>query len=56
MISQDLINILACPNCKGPVKLAGEKLVCEKCMLGYRIEDGIPVMLIDEAEKIDKIE
>lgn len=53
MITQELINILACPQCKGPVKYKRDKLICEKCMLAYRIEDDIPVMLLEEAEKID---
>ncbi len=52
MIQQDLIDILACPKCKGPVVLNERKdgLICEKCRLIYRIEDDIPIMLIDEAE------
>jgi uncharacterized protein len=44
--------VLACPKCKGPVELKGEALECPACKLRYRIEDGIPVMLIDEAEPI----
>lgn len=52
MIKQELLDILACPKCKGPVALneTKDKLICEKCRLRYRIEDEIPVMLIDEAE------
>lgn len=54
MIDKDLLAILACPNCKGPVKLKDEtSLICEKCMLLYEIQDGIPVMLIDKATKIE---
>ena len=49
-ISDDLLEILACPACKAPVHLEDEKLVCEQCGRRYRIEDGIPIMLIDEAE------
>lgn len=53
MIDKELLDILACPKCKAPVKLDGEKLVCQnaQCGLRYPIRDGIPVMLIDEAEK-----
>lgn len=53
-IDQELLNILACPKCKGEVKLTeeGDGLVCEACKLKYPIKDDIPVMLIDEAEKI----
>ena len=54
MINKNLLEILACPQCKGPVKLRDEKeLVCEKCMLSYEIRDDIPIMLIDQAKKIE---
>lgn len=50
-ISKDLLDILACPKCKGDLILTekGDGLICERCRLLYRIKDGIPVMLIDEA-------
>ncbi len=53
-IDQELLDILACPKCKGEVQLenGGSSLVCHNCSLKYRIEDDIPVMLIDEAEEI----
>ncbi len=46
-----LLEILACPKCKGELeyKEADNQLVCHACKLVYRIEDDIPVMLIDEA-------
>lgn len=49
-ISDELLEILACPVCKTAVRLEGGKLVCDTCGRRYRIEDGIPIMLIDEAE------
>ncbi len=52
-LSQTLLEILACPACKGKIvhDEAGEKLVCQgECQRRYPIRDGIPVMLIDEAE------
>lgn len=54
-IDKELLDILACPQCKGRISLNESKdgLVCRKCRLLYRIEDGIPVMLVDEAKKID---
>ncbi len=54
-ISQDLLDILACPKCKGEVKLTESKdgLLCDACKLLYEIKDGIPIMLIDEAIKVD---
>jgi len=53
-ISKDLLEILACPQCKGEVMLtpAGDGLDCLRCRLRYPIKDDIPVMLIDEAIKI----
>lgn len=50
-ISKDLLEILACPKCKGPVQLtpAGDGLACDACRLLYPIKEDIPVMLIDEA-------
>ena len=55
MIKQELLDILACPKCKGPVILNDDKngLICEKCNLLYEIRDDIPIMLIDEAKKLD---
>lgn len=50
MIDKELLDILACPACKADVKLEGEKIVCTKCARRYPIKDGIPVMLVDEAE------
>jgi len=51
MIDKKLLDILACPACKADVRLEGEKIACVKCGLKYPIKDGIPIMLIDEAEK-----
>ena len=55
MINKELLEILACPQCKAAVKPDGEKLVCQnpQCGLRYPVRDNIPVMLIDEAEKPD---
>ncbi len=50
-IDKELLEILACPKCKGDVQLTsqGDGLVCETCQLKYPIRDDIPVMLVDEA-------
>jgi uncharacterized protein YbaR (Trm112 family) len=50
-VDAELLEILACPNCKTPVKLVhnGTSLKCEQCHRVYPIKDDIPVMLIDEA-------
>lgn len=54
MDMKELAEILACPQCKGPVKLVNEEkgLLCEKCGLLYEIKEGIPVMLVGEAQKV----
>jgi uncharacterized protein len=52
MISADLLEVLACPKCKRKVELSedGKALICETDRLRYPVVDGIPVMLIEEAE------
>jgi uncharacterized protein YbaR (Trm112 family) len=54
-ISQELLEILACPKCKGEIHLnpTDDGLVCDQCRLMYPIREDIPVMLIDEAIKLD---
>lgn len=51
MIDKELLDILACPACKADVELKEERIICTKCGRKYPIRDGIPVMLVDEAEK-----
>jgi uncharacterized protein YbaR (Trm112 family) len=55
-LSKELLDILACPKCKGDLKLEkdGSGLVCEACALKYPIVNDIPVMLIDEAKPLKK--
>lgn len=53
-ISKELLEILVCPQCKGDVRItaAGDGLDCQSCHLRYPIQDDIPIMLIDEAQRI----
>jgi hypothetical protein len=51
MIDKELLDILACPACKADVELKEDKIICLKCGRKYPIRDGIPVMLVEEAEK-----
>jgi len=55
-ISEDLLEILACPACKTKVELKadGSGLKCNECKRVYPIRDDIPVMLIDEATVEDE--
>ena len=54
-ISQELLDILACPKCKGDIYLNETKdgLICDYCKLLYEIKDDIPIMLIEEAKPIE---
>lgn len=53
-IDKSILEVLACPKCKGGVYLkpSGEGLICDACKLMYPIREEIPIMLIDEALKI----
>lgn len=50
-LSPELLEILVCPKCKGDLEYRAvpESLVCHACRLVYAVDDGIPIMLIDEA-------
>jgi uncharacterized protein len=50
MIDKELLEILACPDCKGPVEYKDNRIICKKCGKKYPVRDGIPIMMIDEAE------
>ncbi len=52
-MDRKLLDILACPDCKGPLKYdrKAEQLLCRRCRLIYPINDkGVPIMIIDEAK------
>ena len=53
-ISKELLDILACPKCKGDIysNEKGDGLICDHCKLLYEIRDDIPIMLIDEARPL----
>ncbi len=50
-----LLEILVCPLTKGPLQYdrAAQELISESARLAYPIRDGIPIMLVDEARKLD---
>ena len=50
MINKELLDILVCPMGKAELRLEGNTLVCTRCGPRFRIEDDIPIMLIDDAE------
>ena len=55
-VDPKLLEILVCPLTKGPLRYdaAREELVSEQAGLAYPIRDGIPIMLIDEARRLDE--
>jgi len=55
MLRRELLEILVCPKCKGELEYdtKAEELVCHKCKLAYQIKDAIPIMLIDQARKLN---
>jgi uncharacterized protein YbaR (Trm112 family) len=53
MIDEALLEILVCPADRGPLLLAGDVLYNPRLRRAYRIEDDIPVLLIDEARDVD---
>ena len=54
-LDPELLKILACPESKKPLIYLPEKnlLVCRESALAYPIRNGVPVLLVDEAEKLD---
>jgi len=54
-IDPKLLEILVCPATKGPLRYDADKseLISDKAKLAYPIRDGIPVMLVEEARKLD---
>jgi uncharacterized protein YbaR (Trm112 family) len=56
-VDPHLLEILVCPLTKGPLKYLPEthELVSERAGLAYPIRDGIPIMLVDEARKLDEV-
>jgi uncharacterized protein YbaR (Trm112 family) len=53
-MDKSLLEILACPNCKGSLLYdkSSQELICSACRVAYPIKDDIPVMLIDEAREL----
>ncbi len=55
-VDPKLLEILVCPLTKGPLRYDADKqeLVSDQASLAYPIRDGIPIMLVDEARKLDE--
>ena len=52
MIGKDFLDILRCPMNPSRTRLLleGDRLVCERCALRFAINDGVPVLVVEEAE------
>jgi len=63
MLDAKLLEILACPKCKGDLEYKPSpeddsmgELICHACKLVFRVEDDIPIMLLDEAQPLSEKE
>jgi uncharacterized protein YbaR (Trm112 family) len=50
----DLLDLLRCPQCRGELVAEPQALVCNACRLRYKVQDGIPDLLVDDAEPLDR--
>ncbi|NPB07765.1 MAG: Trm112 family protein [Aquificae bacterium] len=57
MLPEELLEVLACPACKGELSYQEEKevLVCEKCGVFYEVREGIPVLLPDSGKPLSEL-
>ena len=57
-MDKKLLDLLACPICKGPLHLSSdpEELICRGDRLAYPVRDGIPIMLVEEARELSLTE
>jgi uncharacterized protein YbaR (Trm112 family) len=53
MLDPELLKRLACPACKVSLALEADRLVCPRCERRFPVRDGLPVLLLDEAEVPD---
>lgn len=54
-VKKELLDIMACPKCKGDIKEQGMFLICAACKLAYPVLDGdVPDMLIEDAWPVEK--
>ncbi|NPA58100.1 MAG: Trm112 family protein [Aquificae bacterium] len=56
MIYEEILKILACPECKGELAYLEERFICERCRLSYPVVDGIPDFLVEDAKPLSEEE
>lgn len=54
MLDKKILDFIVCPQCKSDLELDGEFLICKNCQLKYPVRDDIPILLIEEAQKVDQ--
>jgi uncharacterized protein YbaR (Trm112 family) len=54
-VSTELMEILVCPKCRGAIYLEASQrgIICDNCRLRYEVRDGIPIMLIEQAQSLN---
>ena len=52
-LPDNILPLLACPGCHGKLVEKGDYLLCPPCALKFPVRDGIPVLLLSEAEKVE---
>lgn len=52
----EFVKLLVCPKCKRPIEVAPSKsgFVCRNCKLLYKVENGIPIFLIEKAQPLEE--
>jgi uncharacterized protein YbaR (Trm112 family) len=53
-LDREILEIIVCPKCKGELiyEEDKERLVCKNCSVYYPIREDIPILLIEEAQKL----
>ncbi len=54
MVDKKLLDVLACPVCKGGIELHKERIICRACKKAYPVREGIPVMMEAESEPMEE--
>jgi uncharacterized protein YbaR (Trm112 family) len=55
-LNKELLDILACPKCKGDLELTAQEdgLICQNCAVVYPIREEIPIMLVEESIALEE--
>ena len=57
MIDKRLLDVMACPRCRGEIHEKGMFLLCRKCSLAFPVlDEGVPNMILEESWPLQKAE